>query len=165
MAECQRITDRRFFLCNRNRPRSAVLQQLAVLVVRVAYGPVSKELLLSFLPAASTNRAVMAPWISVSQTTGIPSSFSREFCRTRHDADLTLQCVPALDRDGIAGIFCSQILHRNLQSCYIFQLFRFDLYTHIGITVCNDFFTSLPSAFTFSSPQSVPEAESGKAEC
>ena len=27
MAECQRITDRRFFLCNRNRPRSAVLEQ------------------------------------------------------------------------------------------------------------------------------------------
>ena len=79
MAECQRITDRRFFLCNRNRPRSAVLQQLAVLVVRVAYGPVSKEASLIILPAASTIRAVMALWISFSQTTGIPSSFSREF--------------------------------------------------------------------------------------
>lgn len=70
-------------------------------------------------------------------------------CRTRHDADLTLQCVPALDRDGIAGIFCSQILHRNLQSCYIFQLFRFDLYTHIGITVCNDFFYLAALCFYF----------------
>ena len=59
-------------------------------------------------------------------------------CRTRHDANLTLQCVPALDRDSIAGIFCSQILHRNLQSCYIFQFFRFNLYAHIGIAVRND---------------------------
>lgn len=59
-------------------------------------------------------------------------------CRTRHDANLTLQRVPALDRDGIAGIFCSQVLHCNLQSCYIFQFFRFDLYAHIGIAVRND---------------------------
>ena len=60
-------------------------------------------------------------------------------CRTRHNADLALQCVPALDRNGIAGIFDSQVLHRNLQSCYIFQLFRFYFYTHIGIAVSNDF--------------------------
>ena len=70
-------------------------------------------------------------------------------CRTRHDANLTLQCVPALDRDGIAGIFCSQVLHCNLQSCYIFQFFRFDLYTHIGVAVSNDFFHLAALCFYF----------------
>ena len=70
-------------------------------------------------------------------------------CCARHNADLTLQGVPALDRDGIAGVFCSQIFHRNLQSCYIFQLFQFDLYTHIGVAVCNDFFYLAALCFYF----------------
>lgn len=59
-------------------------------------------------------------------------------CCARHNADLTLQGIPALDGNRIAGIFCSQILHGNFQGRNIFQLFRFDLYAHIGIAVRND---------------------------
>ena len=115
-----------------------MLQQLAVLVVRVAYRPVGKEASL-IVSAGSLYHQSGDGAMDIGLTDNRNSLFVQQgVCRTRHDADLTLQRVPALDRDGIAGIFCSQIFHRNLQSCYIFQFFRFNLYAHIGIAVRND---------------------------
>ena len=54
--------------------RSSPLSLKGCLTVQSA-----KKLLVSSRLAASTRRAVTAPWISVSQTTGKPSSFNREF--------------------------------------------------------------------------------------
>ena len=126
-----------------------MLKQLAVLVVRVAHRPVGKEASL-IVSAGSLYHQSGDGAMDIGLTDNRNSLFVQQgVCRTRHDADLTLQRVPALDRDGIAGIFCSQIFHRNLQSCYIFQFFRFDLYTHIGIAVCNDFFYLAALCFYF----------------
>ena len=126
-----------------------MLKQLAVLVVRVAHRPVCKEASL-IIQAGSLYHQRCDGAVDIRLTDNRNSLFVQQgVCRTRHDADLTLQCVPALDRDGIAGIFCSQILHRNLQSRYIFQLFRFDLYTHIGVAVSNDFFHLAALCFYF----------------
>lgn len=130
-------------------PRAAVLQQLAVLVVRVAYGPVSKEASL-IISAGSLYQQSGDGAVDIGLTDNRNSLFVQQrVCRTWHDADFTLQCVPTLDRDGIAGIFCSQVLHCNFQSCYIFQFFRFDLYTHIGVAVSNDFFHLAALCFYF----------------
>ena len=79
MIECQRVSKLRCLFCNGDRPWSAMLKKLAVFYIRMADGPVSEEASVSPIPAASTIRAVIAPWISVSHTVGIPSSFNREF--------------------------------------------------------------------------------------
>ena len=59
--------------CAGKGPGAAVLQQLPVFVVRVAHGPVREEgvRVSSFESAASAITAVMAPWMSVSHTTGM----------------------------------------------------------------------------------------------
>ena len=126
-----------------------MLQQLAVLVVWVTYGPVSEEASL-IVHTCCLNHQRGDCTVDIGLADNRDSLFVQQgVCCTRHDADLTLQRIPALDRDGIAGIFGSQILHRNLQSCYIFQFFRFDLYTHISIAVCNDFFYLAALCFYF----------------
>ena len=126
-----------------------MLQQLAVLVVRVTYGPVSEEASL-IVHTCCLNHQRGDCTVDIGLADNRDSLFVQQgVCCTRHDADLTLQRIPALDGDGIAGIFGSQVLHRNLQSCYIFQLLRFDLYAHISIAVCNDFFYLAALCFYF----------------
>ena len=50
-----------------------MLQQLAVLVIGMAHGPVGEHAAVTAQVGSLTIKAVMAPWISVSQTTGMPS--------------------------------------------------------------------------------------------
>ena len=115
-----------------------MLQQLAVLVVRVAYRPVCKEASL-IVQAGSLYHQRRDGSMDIRLTDNRDSLFVQKgVCCARHNADLTLQGIPALDGNRIAGIFCSQILHGNFQGRNIFQLFRFDLYAHIGIAVRND---------------------------
>lgn len=55
-----------------------MLQKLGVVVSGWRTVQSAKKLRVSSRQAASASRAVMAPWMSVSHTTGKPSSFSRE---------------------------------------------------------------------------------------
>ena len=103
------------------------------------------------VPAASTISAVIAPWISVSHTAGIPSSFRQGICCTWHDSNLALQLVPALDCGCLAAIFLNaRCSHRNLKSSYVLKLVVFDADFHVvhGSTQ-QPLATSVPSAFAF----------------
>ena len=112
----KRISDSRFFFCDRNRPGTAVLQKLPRFhcpdgepsSLRRSSGSCP-------LPAASTKSAVTAPWISVSQTTREAFLVEQRIGRAGHDANLILQGVPALNRGGVAAVFHRQIFYSNLQ--------------------------------------------------
>lgn len=56
-----------------------MLQKLAVFDVGMAYGPVCEEAARAVVGRGLDQRAVMAPWISVSQTTGMPLSLRSAF--------------------------------------------------------------------------------------
>ena len=52
-------------------------------------------------------------------------------CCTRHNSDLALQLVPALDSSCLTAVFLNKISHSNLQSCYILKLVVFYTDFHI----------------------------------
>ncbi len=126
MEKCQRITDGRLAGSTAERPRSAMLQQFAVVVERMADGPVCEE-----SPALVHTGCFHHQ--RRDRTVDIRLAYYREalfiqqgVSRTRHNADLTLQRIPALDRSRRTSVPIRQIPDRHLQGGHIQQLLLFN---------------------------------------
>ena len=91
----------------------------------------AKKLRVPSLAAASTSSAVMAPWISVSQTTGNALVVQKRVRRAGHDAQLALEGVPALDGRRVAVVLLHQPLHGHREARDIRELFVGDLDVHV----------------------------------
>ena len=55
--------------------------------------------------------------------------------RTGHDANLSLEGIPALDRRGLTAVFLYEIFHRKCERRHIFHLVLFDFHGHRLIDV------------------------------
>ena len=125
------VGDAGLFLCNRDRPRTAVLQKLAVRDVRMADRPVRKEASGSVigrrLNHEGCDRAVNIGLADDRDTLLIEDGV----CCARHDAELVLQRVPALDRAGVAVVLSDQIFHRDRKAGDIRELLVRDIDCHV----------------------------------
>ena len=149
MAECQRISKLRCFSCNRNRPWSAMLKKLAVLNIRMTDSPVCKEAS-GIIKCCCLNKKSCNCSMNVSLTYNRNSLFvQKSVCCTWHNSNLTLQLVPALDCSCLAAIFLNQVLHGNLQGCYILKFIIFNTDFHVLSAVLNNLCNLCSFCFCF----------------
>ncbi|GFI52971.1 hypothetical protein IMSAGC021_01280 [Muribaculaceae bacterium] len=140
MIKSKGIGQFRFLLRHRDRPRAAVLQQFAVFNIRMSDSPVRKE-----APCAVQRRRLhqqrrdRAVDIRLADNRD-PFLVQQGICRAGHDTQFALQLVPALDRNGSAAVFLSQILHCHLQRRHILQFVIFDHDLHIFTAVSDNLF-------------------------
>ena len=115
-----------------------MLQQLAVIIIRMTHGPVSEH------NAALVHRSSLSDQLRNSaMDIGLADDrnaflVEKRISGARHDADLILQSVPALDSDGVTAIFLCQALHGNLQGSHVLKEVLLDVADHVLMAVVDN---------------------------
>ena len=130
--------------CDGKRPWPAVLQQLSVLDIRMAYRPVREERA-AVVKKCRLRHECSDRTMDVSLAdNGDAFIIQKRVCSAWHDPDLSLEGIPALYRNRLASIFPCKVPHRYLQhrDCLGLRIGNHDI--HLLPDVTKDAFHRIP---------------------